>query len=325
MLFVLGAGSFAPGEQLTDELLRELGVSPDGPVNLQRPSTLNLELLRASRNSDLLQTVKAASPSCTDMGEQAARQAVERAGLTVDQIGLVIGDCATPVEVTPSEGQRIAGRLGLKVPAYDIYTTQGICPAHLSILSTWRKERLPRYTLCVSTNAPTQRIDYSHGSEGWMFADGASACVVSAEDMRGLELVWSRFSVDTARTSTFELDTLGHIRSHGIDAAAVRAQAGELFSALADDVRISEDLRKSMFFWSLADLPLQQDILQAAGGPLGEVINSHAEIGNMLGTSSLYQLAAHWGSFEDKQMIGVLVAEGSINYGGAVFRVRRGA
>ena len=327
MLFVLGAGSFAPEQLLTEQLLRELGVVPagDGSAGLKRPTTLNLELLRTNKNGDLQQALQTASPTCTDMGEHAARQAIERAGISVDQIGLVLGDCATPVEVTPAEGQRVAGRLGLKVPAYDMYSCNGICPTQLSVLSTWKRERLPRYVLCVSTNAPTQRIDYSKGSEGWYFGDGASACVLSAEDCRGLELIWEQFSVDASLKPATEIDTLGYLVKTEVQRDAAREQARKIFANLAGDSRVSADLTQATLFWSLADAALQQEILSAVDVKPGQVVNRETAEACMLGSSSFYGLAQQWDSFEDGQMVGVLIANGTINYGGALFRVRKGA
>ncbi len=324
MLFVLGAGSYSPAQQLTDETLRSLGVAvPNGAGVAVRGTTANLEHLKAFKNSDLKETMKNVVETCTDMGERAARQAIERAQIPIEEIGLVIGDCSTPIEVTPAEGQRIAGRLGLRVPAYDIYTTSGVCPAHISILSDWKKERLPKYILCVSTNAPTQRIPYGDAhADSWTYSDGASACVLSVDSERGLEVVYTDFRVEPFRAPRYELDTLGYLVGQKNDEAVLRGQIDKVFGKMLDKLSVKEHMARMKFFWSLQDGAIPQETLRNHGADPSQVINQFSKRGDMLGTSPFYALAEQWDALRDGEYLAVILADGGMNYGSTVFRVR---
>lgn len=326
MLFVLGAGSYSPTQKLSDEILREIGVAVprEGSSVSDRRTTVSIEVLKNLKNMDLKETLRSATESCTDMGERAARQAIERAQISVEEIGLVIGDCSTPIEVTPAEGQRIAGRLGLRVPAYDIYTTSGVCPAQISILSDWKRERLPKYILCVSTNAPTQRVNYGNGeaSDAWTYGDGASACILSAEVERGLEVVRTEFKVEAFRAPRYELDTLGYLVGQRPEPAALHAQVDKVFGALLDKASIKDHLSTMKFFWTLSDAKFPEETLRAHGVEPSHVVNSFSRYGDMLGSSPFFALAEGWESFSPDQYLAVILADGSFNYGSTVFRMR---
>src|SRR5262249_16639695 len=122
---------------------------------------------------------KAASRTPTELALEAADEALNRAGVARSDIGLIIADTATPRETTPSEAQRLAKRLDLKVPCYDVSSGTGFFPAHAAILDSWKNDRLPEVALCVSTNSPTCAIDYASGDERLYFGDAAAAAVVS--------------------------------------------------------------------------------------------------------------------------------------------------
>ncbi len=324
MLFVLGAGFYTPESKLSDQFLLDLGLSNQsaGLVVKDRRSTLPLSLLAEEKNRDLVRSMRDATISCSEMGERAALQALERAQIRVDQIGLVIADCVTPIETTPAESQRVAGRLGLKVPAYDIYSTNGICPAHFSILSKWKKERVPNYVLCVSTNAPTQRIDYSKGAEGWIFADGAAACVVSLNEGPGLEVLWSDYQVDVSQHGAHSLDTLGFLTCQQISSNVLRTQFQTVIKSIEAAQQIWGNKKLDVIFAASEDVAVLKE-MAGASTISDRFENSIEEYGNMFGTNSFADIGAQWDSFSNGQLIGVVVAQGLPGFGSAVFRVRK--
>lgn len=325
MLFVLGAGSYSPPQQLTDIFLKELGLDVAADLVVRdRRSTLNLDTLKTKKNTDLKEAMASALESCTDMGERAARIAIERAGITVEEIGLVIGDCSTPIEVTPAEAQRVGGRLGLKVPTYDIYTASGVCPAHLAVLSTWKKERLPKYALCVSTNAPTQRVNYQKNDTlSASFGDGATACVVSAEDHRGLQMLSNHFNVDAKGTPNHELDTLGYLTSRSASSDVIRAQATDIFKRLAASPGIADNQSRVKIFWSTRSASIAKEVSETFGFKENQLINDFSVHGDMLGSSSLHALAEQWQTLCPGDRVAVIVADGGLQSGCATFQVRQ--
>lgn len=180
MLNILGIGTAFGQTALEVSDFERLGV-PDctlAPGSIRR-SALSRDYLFLTKNSDIDSVIQGTNQSPTDICLAAAQAAIAEAGINAEQIGLVIGDCSTPWQTTPSEGQRVADRLGLKVPAYDI-GGGGLVPQHLASLSRWRIDRVPEYTLLLSGSTPTSRINFEKGGEErWHFSDAAAACVVS--------------------------------------------------------------------------------------------------------------------------------------------------
>ena len=327
MLFVLGAGSYLPEGAITDECLTGWGLSRPVTVKagLQRRSSVDSAYLAQHKNSDVRETLKNLAISCSEMGVRAARIAIERAQIQVDQIGLVLGECLTPIEVTPAEGQRVAGSLGLKVPAYDVGSGTGICPAQLALLASWKPARIPQYVLCVATNAPTQRIDYSRGDEAWRYGDGAVAFVVSVQEPRGLALVWSDFRVDATVADGVEIDTLGYLKGAVNNKDRISQQFQAVVSKLRSDSELSKRLAEVQIHWALEDATLQQELLVSVDMKSAKLVNGMVNGADMLGTSSGFTLADAWGSFSTDSYVAVIVANGGPTYGSAVFRVQKGA
>lgn len=324
VLFVLGAGFYTPENKLSDHVLSDLGLSaPAGNVAVSdRRSVLPIELIKGEKNRDLVRAIKESIISCSEMGERAAMQALERAQVSVEQIGLVIADCATPIETTPAESQRVAGRLGLKVPAYDIYSTNGICPAHFSLISKWKKERVADYVLCVSTNAPTQRVDYSKGSEAWTFSDGASACVVSLKEAPGLEILWSDYQVDASQIGVHSIDTLGYLVRGEANPDAVRVQFKKVVAGIEANQQRWDGKKLDAVCMAVEESQLFSEFTKESA--LSDTFyNSIADYGHMFGTNSMAYIGAHWDSFSDGQLLSVIVAQGLPGFGAAVFRVRK--
>ena len=179
-MYILGAATVEPETTFDDDFLSELGIKkPAGVETTSRPSVLKREYVRVSKNKDVRAAQLNQLSSPTDLGYFAALKALNAANISAESLGLVLGDTATPEQTIPSEAQRIAGRLGLKVPAYDILGLGGALSLFFSRLYSVREETLPDYILLVTTNTPTVYTDYSDAKSAYLFGDSAVAILVS--------------------------------------------------------------------------------------------------------------------------------------------------
>jgi 3-oxoacyl-[acyl-carrier-protein] synthase-3 len=197
-MYIIGAGAAYPDTELTNEFLQSLGLglTEDERCVLSRlgihsrRTTLPLEYIASTKNLDVVGARTQATLSPTELGVRAARQALERAGITIEQVGLVIADSATPYQTCPAEAHRIAGAFGVKVASYDIVGGSGAIPLYLEMLSTWKPERIPEYVLCVSTNTPSQQVSFADPSlSAYVFGDAAAAVVLSTRHTGKLRVV----------------------------------------------------------------------------------------------------------------------------------------
>lgn len=116
------------------------------------------------------------------MGEKASRQAIERAGVPMDEIDMVIGTTVTGDYCTPSLSCLIARELGIEGKiCFDINVA---CSAYVYALDMaeryLRTDESIRNVLIVSAEMLSRMVDYEDRATCVLFGDGAGATVVSA-------------------------------------------------------------------------------------------------------------------------------------------------
>jgi 3-oxoacyl-[acyl-carrier-protein] synthase III len=218
LLVILGVGAAFPETEITGELLKELSEKGgEAPASFagSRRSCLPLNYLRETGNESLKPLSQIASRfgalmSPTELGAEACRKALACAKIGGNEIGLLLADCATPEESCPSEAQRIAGKLGLDVPAYDVCAGSCALALHLSMIDGWKPERRPKAILCVSTNTPTRYVDFRRGRARTIFGDAASA-VIAGSAPHGLAMRFAEYRGAASGYDRFAIDVYGHL------------------------------------------------------------------------------------------------------------------
>ncbi len=195
-------------ENASSAILNETGIE-------SRATVLPIDYLRETLNRDPWQSKDIAKQTISEIAWAAAEKALARAGISAEEVGLIIGENATPLETTPSEAQRLGKALSIKVPAYDVQSCSSSLLLCLNVLSKWRSERVPKYVLFISTHTPTQRVNYAEGQAGWYFGDAAAAMVVSTEVQGKLKLrnVSYRTALEIEDSVRFDLYSSAEIRS----------------------------------------------------------------------------------------------------------------
>lgn len=213
MLRLVGIGHALPAIEVSTEFLAgQISEANPYPWIEFRRTTLPLEYIEATGNAEPAQAIVVASESPTSLAVSAVRLALERAQLDPDEIGLILAGGATPRQTTPSEAQRIGKLLGLKVPAYDVCSVGADLALQISSLKKWKKSRIPRYVLCVSTSTATQRVNYRNGSEAFLIGDGACACILSTAGKEGFEIVSAQHRTDMVADYHSSIEIYGHLR-----------------------------------------------------------------------------------------------------------------
>lgn len=115
----------------------------------------------------------------TDMATVAAMRALENAGLTIDDIDLVIVATTTPELDFPSVGVQVLGRLGASsnLPAFDV---RGACTGYIYALHCARAfftAGIHRRIMIIGAEKMTRFIDWSDRSTAVLFGDGAGALI----------------------------------------------------------------------------------------------------------------------------------------------------
>lgn len=122
--------------------------------------------------------------SVADLCEQAAHQALERAGVTADQLDLIIISTDTPEYISPSTSAVLQHRIGAhKAGTFDINTACAGFVTALDIASKYiRADENYQYVLVLGAYAMSKHLNKADKKTVTLFADGAGAVVLKAEE-----------------------------------------------------------------------------------------------------------------------------------------------
>lgn len=121
--------------------------------------------------------------SVLDMAEKACRQAIERAGLSAEDIDTVILATITYPYQAPSAATALTARLGNpKAAAFDINAAcAGFCYG-VGMASDFIRAGSSKHVLVVGVEKLTDFIDPEDRATAFIFADGAGAVVIGPSD-----------------------------------------------------------------------------------------------------------------------------------------------
>ncbi len=170
----------------------------------KRASTLSLQYIFETANRNPESALKNSVETPTELACRAVESALAMAQIDRENIGLIVSDCLTPWETIPAEAARIGKALNIKVPCYDILGT-GSALFFVDLLTKWRQDRIPDYTLFVTVSTPTQRINYQTDYAGYYFGDCAVAFIIAKNDSKGLSIIKSDYGVEKQEHITIGL------------------------------------------------------------------------------------------------------------------------
>jgi len=319
-LSILGMGFAHPTTKITNEFLEQLDVGTTAQwitekIGIQsRLTSLPIEYIAKTRNHHPSEAVKVANDNSVTLGLRAAQDAMKRAGITAQDIGLLITNCCTPCATSPVESHRLAEALGIKAQAYDVFTACPVFALHIDYLANFDSAALPDYILCVSTATLTQHVNYNDRSDGAIWGDGAGAWIISPRKPGKLRVIDSLFHSDPTRSQAVTVDTWGHFKQDG---RAVRdfsvRQTVRLVKRLEEEFKL--DWSKDIFIGHQANLTMLNQITGNREIPDSNHWRNVTEIGNQAGAGAPIVLAMHWDQIKPGQRIAVAVVGAGLSWG----------
>ena len=125
------------------------------------------------------------------MALDAARTALERAGIEASELGAVIISTVTYFHQTPSLAAKVAFRLGSTAAAFDISAAcAGFCYG-LAQAESLVRSGAAKYALVVGVEELSRFTDIHDRGTAFLFADGAGAAIVGPSEVNGIgPVVW---------------------------------------------------------------------------------------------------------------------------------------
>ena len=321
MIHIVGMGFAYPEEIISNQFLEGLGTGTTAAwitekIGIEtRRSSLPLDYIADTKNCDL----RAARDVCTDtptsLGTAASLMACEKAGISPDQVGMIITNCCTPAQTTPAESQRIGKQLGIKrAKVFDVFTA---CPAfalHVDFINNHKEETLPDYILCISTATLTQKVDYSDRTDGAIWGDGAAAYILSPRKEGKLAVRSAGYITDAVRSDAVVVDTLGYFHQDG---KAVRnfsvMQTVKMMRELEKNSAI--DWNQDVFIGHQANYTMLQQITNNRNVPDHNHWHNVIDVGNQAGAGAPASLAERWDDIRPGQRIVIAVVGAGLSWG----------
>ncbi|NNL06091.1 MAG: ketoacyl-ACP synthase III [Gammaproteobacteria bacterium] len=170
---ITGTGSYLPEKILTNRDLEKIVDTSD-------------EWIR-DRTGISERHIAADDEFTVDLAEQAARKAIDAAGIAVEDIDLIIVATTTPDRVFPSTACLLQQRLDIHgCAAFDI---QAVCTGFvygLGVANQFFKAGTSRCALVVGAETLSRIIDWKDRNTCVLFGDGAGAVVLQADDEAGI-------------------------------------------------------------------------------------------------------------------------------------------
>ena len=175
---ILGTGSYLPARRLSNaDLAAELaqqGVETSDDWIVERTG------IRARHFA-------ADEQGCSDLATEAARRALNAAGLAAQDIDLIIVATSTPDMVFPSVATMVQHKLGAAgCPAFDV---QAVCSGFiyaLTVADSMIQSGSAKRALVIGSEIFSRILDFKDRTTCVLFGDGAGAVILEASDTPGI-------------------------------------------------------------------------------------------------------------------------------------------
>lgn len=319
MIYFHGFGHFHPENQIDNAFLESLDIGTDDKwildrVGIRRRRTvLPLDYIRTTKNHDLRAAPEAALYTNAETGRRAALMAIERAGIAVGDVGMVVTGGCSPDTCIPAESTRIARALGLTVPALDIHSACSTFGAHVHFLDMMGAA-LPEYVLIVQPENTTRTVDFSDRSTAVLFGDATSAAVVSTKIPSRARSVFSTFQTSPAGCDEVAIPRTGHFRQNG---AAVQKFAIKQMSALLGDIqaRVGPDRARRLYYVGhQANLTMLESVCRRASIPPERHLFNIVEYGNQCAAGAPSVISQAWDRFAPGDVAALVVVGSGLSW-----------
>ena len=237
---ILGTGSYLPEKRLTNaDLAAELaqqGVETSDEWIVERTG------IRARHFA-------ADAQGSSDLATEAARKALAAAGISADELDLIIVATSTPDMVFPSVATMVQHKLGTAgCPAFDV---QAVCSGFiyaLTVADAMIQSGSAKRALVIGAEVFSRILDFKDRTTCVLFGDGAGAVILEASNQPGI--LATDLHADGKHKDI--LCVPGHVNKGGILGDPVLKMDGQAVFKLAVGV-LEETARASLTKANLTD------------------------------------------------------------------------
>jgi len=171
---IAGTGSYLPEKALSNHDLEKMVETTDQWIT--------------DRTGIKKRHIVADDETTTDLAFYAAEKAIEAAGISNDDIDLIIVATTTPTRIFPSTASLVQEKLKIRTgcPAFDL---QAVCTGFiyaLTVADKFIKSGSVKNALVIGAEAMSRIVDWTDRNTCVLFGDGAGAVVLQASEEAGI-------------------------------------------------------------------------------------------------------------------------------------------
>jgi 3-oxoacyl-[acyl-carrier-protein] synthase III len=159
----------------------------------------------------------------SDLGKEAALKALQSAGLTPDDIDLIVVGTTTPDMFFPSTAALVQHKIGAtRCWGFDL---AGACSGFnfsLSVASQLVSTGKHNRALVIGADTMSSIIDYTDRTTCVLFGDGAGAAIVEPAVEDGLEIIWFEHEIDGSGAPALNMPAGGSLNPASHDTVEKR-------------------------------------------------------------------------------------------------------
>ncbi|QCR36439.1 beta-ketoacyl-ACP synthase III [Nissabacter sp. SGAir0207] len=312
---ILGTGSYLPVHVRTNADLEKMVDTSDEWIVTRTG-------IRERRVADANETV-------STMGFEAAQRALDMAGISKDDLGLIIVATTSASHAFPSAACQIQQMLGVKdAAAFDLAAACAGFTYALSVADQYVKSGAVRHALVIGSDVLTRTLDPQDRGTVILFGDGAGAVVLGASEEPGI--LSTHLHADG---SYGNLLTLPHHNRQSPDTPAYLTMTGnEVFKVavtelahIVDETLAANNLDRSELDWLVphqANLRIISATAKKLGMSMDNVVVTLDRHGNTSAASvpSALDEAVRDGRIQRGQLVLLEAFGGGFTWGSALVR-----
>jgi 3-oxoacyl-[acyl-carrier-protein] synthase-3 len=232
---IAGTGSYLPNKILTNAELESMVDTTDDWI--------------VARTGIKERHIAADGEFTSDLAVNAAKNAIESAGIAATDIDLIIVATTTPDKIFPSVATMVQRKLGIAgCPAFDV---QAVCSGFIYALTTadnFIKAGSSKCALVIGAETFSRITDYSDRGNCILWGDGAGAVVLQASNEQGI--------ISTHLHADGNYESMLHVprNANGIDTVVMEGNpvfkmAVNTLDQIVDETLAANNMQKSDIDW----------------------------------------------------------------------------
>ncbi len=323
-LYIHGAGHFHPENIIDNAFLESLDIGTSDQWIMERVgikkrhTVLDLAHIKATHNKDLGQAI--VQLSSATMGANAIDMALQRAGISKNQVGMVVSASCSPTYSLPANACVIAKESGIDAFAVDISSACSSFAAQIHFLNNMHTDAMPEYVVCVIPESWTTTTDFSDRRTAVLIGDGAAAVVVSKQHVAAMKVEHTLMRSNPDAWEKVQTKTGHHFHQDGLSVQKFAIKKSiETFKLLeqASDTQLVQHY----FISHQANLSMLKSVCAKLGIADEKHLFNVDQYGNCGAAGAPSVLSQNWDLFSVGDCISLVVVGAGLTWGGMTIQI----